>query len=65
MTQFSKELKPQLWFLPGSEARDARQLARIFQAMTGGMPADKVIAAVSAKFEVDDERRQHDERPLQ
>ena len=65
MKQSSKEVKPQLWLLPGSQARDVQQLARLFQAMTGRMPADKEVATARAKFEVDDERRQNDERPLQ
>ncbi len=65
MKQSSKEAIPQLWLLPGSQARDVRQMARLFQVMTGRMPADKEIAAACAKFEADDERRQNDERPLQ
>jgi hypothetical protein len=65
MKQSSKEAIPQLRLLPGSQARDVQQLARLFQAMTGRMPADNEIAAARAKFEADDERRQNDERPLQ
>lgn len=65
MTQSSNEVKPQLWLLSGSQARDVQQLAQLFQAMTGRMPTDKEIAAACAKFEADDERRQNDERPLQ
>jgi len=65
MKRSAKKAIPQLWLLPGSQARDVREMARLFLAMTGRMPADNDIAAARAKFEADDERRQNDERPLQ